>query len=195
LHSLRSIIRLAFALIERSTQRAARQPRIGGQAPKVRWKRNKGGLKRTIEEAAEIASKYGVEIPKDVIFHAAEPGELQGNIRELLFGIPFESAKGPEVAEHADGRIHWQDHYNKDGKIPFQINPEVLISDEAIVSVFHHEMYELSMLRHVFMLSPDQSMSATDYGIQVSTGRPGNFHDQAWSEADKIVLRMRKSGR
>jgi hypothetical protein len=68
-----------------------------------------------------------------------------------------------------------------------------LMSDEAIVAVFQHEMHELSLLRRVFTVSENRSMVATDYGIQVSTGRPDNFHDQAWNEADKLVLRMRRT--
>ena len=89
-------------------------------------------------------------------------------------------------------RVHWRDHYNINGKIPFQIHPDVLSSDEAIVSVFQHELHELLLLQRVFMLSENQTMDATDYGIQVSAGRPGNFHDQSWTEADKLVRRMRK---
>jgi hypothetical protein len=82
-----------------------------------------------------------------------------------------------------------------EGRIPFQVHPEILTSDEAIVAVFQHEMYELSLMREVFSQSPDGSMNGMDYGIQTSTGRPGNFHDVAWDEADKSVLRMRRRRR
>ena len=74
-------------------------------------------------------------------------------------------------------------------------HPEVLTSDEAIVAVFRHEMFELSLMREVFGESADGSMDGADYGIQTSVGRPGNFHDLAWDEADEIVLRMRGQGR
>jgi hypothetical protein len=107
-------------------------------------------VKRTIEEAVEIAKRNGVEIPEDVEFFEAEPG------------------------------------------IPFRIHPDVLTSDEAVVGVFQHEIYELSLIRQVFIQSEDGSMDGTDYGIQTSTGRPGNFHDLAWDEADGTVLRMRR---
>jgi hypothetical protein len=36
---------------------ARRAFRIGGQGPEVRWRRNKDGLKRTIEEAVAIAKR------------------------------------------------------------------------------------------------------------------------------------------
>jgi hypothetical protein len=110
-----------------------------------------------------------------------------------LSGRPFEATRGPRIVEHEDGKIHWRDHFNKFGRIPFQIHPDVCLSDEAIAAVFQHEMHELELLRRVFMLSESQTMDATDYGIQASTGRAGNFHDQAWTEADKLVLRMRKN--
>ena len=86
-------------------------------------------------------------------------------------------------------------HYNKNRKVPFRIHPDVLTSDEAIVAVFRHEMHELSLLREVFMQSGTESMDGTDHGLQTAEGRPGNFHERAWDEADKIVLRMRRRGR
>jgi hypothetical protein len=77
----------------------------------------------------------------------------------------------------------------------FESTPDVLTSDEAIVAVLQHEMHELSLLRAVFLRSRKESMDATDYGLQTSAGCPGNFHDLAWDEADKIILRMRRRGR
>jgi hypothetical protein len=91
------------------------------------------------------------------------------------------------------GTISWAQHYNRFGKIPFLIHPEVLTSDEAIVAVLTHELYEIERLRKVFRRSIGRTMNASDYGLQVAPGRPGNFHDQAWDEADLAVLRMRKA--
>ena len=68
-----------------------------------------------------------------------------------------------------------------------------MTSDEAIVAVFQHEMFELAELREVFFASKERRMKATDYGSQVAAGRRGNFHDQAWDAADAAVLRMRKA--
>jgi hypothetical protein len=165
------------------------------KGPKVRWKKNKGGLKRTIEEDVAIAGRSGVEVPEDVEFFEAGPGELEGSLKGFFAGQRFETARGPRVTEREDGRIYWQDHFNKDRKVPFRIHPDVLTSDEAIIAVFQHEMHELSLLRDVFRQSRTESMDATDYGLQTSAGRPANFHDLAWDEADKIILRMRRRGR
>ncbi len=169
--------------------------RIGGQGPKLRWKKNQSGLKRTIEEAVEIAKQNGVEIPEDVVFFEADLGELKGSLRGFFSGQRWETARGPMAPLHDDGRIYWEDHFNKDGRIPFQVHSDVLTSDEAIVAVFQHEMYELSLIREVFIELVGGSMDGSDYGIQTAAGRPGNFHDQAWDEADKIVRQMRRRGK
>jgi hypothetical protein len=185
--------RVRTALSDWKNRHPRRNIRIGGQGPKLRWKKNKGGLKRTIKEAVEIARKHGVEVPEDVEFFEADPGELKGSLRGLFSGQRFETARGPDVSPRSDGRIHLADHYNREGKIPFQVHADVLTSDEAIVAVFQHEMYELSLIREVFVQFAG-SMNWADYGIQTSPGRPGNFHDLAWDEADKIVKRMRRRG-
>jgi hypothetical protein len=182
-------------LIDGAAGRVRHTFRIGGQTPRIRWKKNKGGLKRTIEEAVGIAKQNGVEIPEDVVFHEDEPGELAGSLKDLFAARPFETARGPRVTEHEDGRIYWRDHYNKDGRIPFRVHPDILTSDEAIVAVLQHEMHELSLIKEVFGLSRNGSMNGTDYGIQTSAGRSGNFHDLAWDKADEIVLRMRRRRR
>jgi hypothetical protein len=169
--------------------------RIRGFAPKVNWRKNPGGVKRTIKEAEEIARKNGVRIPDNVVFFEAEPGELKGSLQGLAAGEKMETARGPSVIEHADGYVYWKDHLNRFGKVPFQIHPEVLTCDEAIVAVIAHEMFELSELRQVFHSSRRRVMPAEDYARLVSTDRRDNFHYQAWDAADKVVLRMRKDKR
>ena len=77
------------------------------------------------------------------------------------------------------------------GRIPFRIHRDVLTSDEAIIAVFTHELFELQQFRNVFMASKKKRINATDYGIQSAPGRPGNFHDLAWDAADEAVMRMR----
>ena len=171
---------------------ARRASRIAGQEPKVEWRRNSQRVKRTIRQAVVIAKKHGVAIPADVVFFQAEPGDLEGAWEDLFPDRGMETARGPVVFEHPDGYVYWQDHYNRFGKIPFLVHPDVLSSDEAIVAVFEHEMFELSRLREVFLSSAECRMTATDYGLQVATNRPGNFHDQAWEAADEIFLQMRR---
>ena len=110
-------------------------------------------------------------MPADVIFFQAEPGDLEGTWEDLFTDRGMETARGPVVYEHHDGYVYWQDHYNIFGRIPFLIHPDVLVSDEAIVAVFEHEMFELSKLREIFLSSSAHRMSATDYGVQVAINR------------------------
>jgi hypothetical protein len=121
----RLLLRIRDALLERRLLHTRRGFRIGGQGPKLRWKKNRGGLKRTIEEAVAIARRNGVEVPEDVAFFEAEPGELKGSLRGLFAGQRFETARGPDLQPRDDGRIYLQDHYNKNGRIPFRVHPDI----------------------------------------------------------------------
>src|SRR5437660_11912097 len=114
--------------------------RMAGQGPSVKWKRNRGRARRSIAEAVALAISHGVQIPPDVIFHKAEAGELAGSLKSLAAAGAIETARGPEIAEHPDGYVYWKDHYNRHGKIPVRLHPDVLTSDEAIVAVLRHEM-------------------------------------------------------
>jgi hypothetical protein len=172
---LRLGLRLLYAPVEQGVHCGRRYFRIAGQGPRVKWKRNADGHRRSIDEALEIARRNGVEVPEDVVFFVAEPGELNGTSGGLLSGQTLESARGPTVSEHEDGRIRWEDHYNRYGKVPFQIHPDVLTSDEAIVAVFQHEMHELSLLRRVFTLSKNRCMVATDIGTRSRQVDLANF--------------------
>jgi len=98
---------------------------MAGQGPSVRWRRNKAGTKRTIEEAGAIARKHGVQIPDDVVFFEAEPGEVEGSWKDLFTPRGMETARGPAMPEHPDGYIYWDDHYNIADRIPFLIHLQV----------------------------------------------------------------------
>jgi len=106
----------------------------------------------------------------------------------------METAKCSEVQEHEDGYVYWRDHVptkSKTGRIAIRIHPDVLTSDEAIVAVLQHEVFELSAIYDVCLSNPHERMSASDYHSQVRTHNPGNFHCQAWEVSDKRVLWMR----
>ena len=92
-----------------------------------------------------------------------------------------------------DGYVYWRDHVDGEtGKIRVRVHPDILTSDEAIVGVFQHEMFELGELREAFFDSrKGLRMIADDYGNQIAENRAGNYHDQAWDSGDKLLLRMR----
>jgi hypothetical protein len=152
---------------------------ISGQFPKREWQDNPEGATRTIEEAILIAKKFGVQIAEDVAFFVDELGELDCDT----------TARGPRVDKLIGEKVHWSDLvHDKTGKVPFRIWPGILSSDEAIVAVISHELYELEKLRP-FLLQG--SLSIDDYIAHTEPGRVGNYHDEAWNYADEMVDRMR----
>jgi hypothetical protein len=153
---------------------------ISGQFPTREWRDNPDGRTRTIEEALEIVRKLGLPIPDDVAFFVDELGELDERI----------TARGPRVDKSVGEPVHWSDLvHDKTGKVPFRIWPGILRSDEAIVAVISHEMYELEKLRPLLHKG---TMSIDDFIAQTEPGRAGNYHDEAWNFADKMVDRMRR---
>lgn len=153
---------------------------IHGQFPNQEWRPNLGGQVRTIAEAVAIAQRHGVRIPDDVDFFVDEFDYLDANT----------TARGPRVRPRSpDSPVGWSDLiHDMTGKVPFLVRPDVLHSDEAIVAVFAHEMYELEMLRPILQ---EGRTSMADFIRHTSPGIPGNLHDEAWNVADALVERMR----
>jgi hypothetical protein len=152
---------------------------ISGQYPKQQWRPNAGGIVRTVEQAVGIAKRFGVRIPEDAEFFVDEFGELDKET----------TARGPRVTKLAGSVVRWSDLvHDLTGKVPFRIRPDILASDEAIVAVLAHEMYELEKLRPILLkgkTSIEQFIGLT------CPGNPGNLHDEAWDVADALVERMR----
>ncbi|MHB1556649.1 MAG: hypothetical protein ACYC61_04105 [Isosphaeraceae bacterium] len=155
---------------------------ISGQYPKHQWRPNPDGQTRTIDEAVAIARRFGVRIPEDVEFFVDELGDLDERT----------TARGPLVSKIAGEVVTRPDLvHDITGKVPFRIRPDILTSDEAIVAVLAHEMFELERLR----LLPRRGISIEEFGGHTSPGNPGNLHDQAWDLADVLVERMRGEAR
>ena len=127
----------------------------------------------------EVAAKNGVRIPDDVEFFLDEFGLLDSGT----------TARGPRVATSSGTMVVWSDLLNLHGKVPFLIRPDILQSDEAIVAVFAHELYELESLRPLLCAGGVSIESCQAY---TSPNNPGNLHDVAWEVADRLVERMRR---
>ena len=152
---------------------------VAGQYPTREWRENPDGRIRTIEEAVEIAKSYGVVIPDDIEFHVDESGELHKD----------NTARAPRVDKPSGERVYWSDlMHDITFKVPFRIWSGVLSSDEAIVAVLAHEMHEINYLRPLLERG---EVSIDEFVLHTEPGRPGNLHDDAWNEADRIVDKMR----
>lgn len=155
---------------------------ISGQSPRRRWRPNPDGQTRTIEQAVAIAKRFGVHVPDDVAFFVDEFGDLDSDT----------TAKSSRVTKPAGATVHWSDLvHDLTGRVPFRIRPDILASDEAIVAVIAHEMYELDELRPILR---EGSTSIEDFIGLTCAGNPGNLHDRTWDVADAMVERMRNVG-
>src|SRR5207249_630473 len=104
-----------------------------GQYPKSKpWRENSDGP-RTLEQAVAIAQSHGVTIAADVAIVVDEWGLIDEPLVDARYfrwrGLPTEI-------------IRWTQFYAPAGTIPVLLKPAVLASDEAIVAVLTHELYE-----------------------------------------------------
>lgn len=156
---------------------------IVGQSPRVKWRDNPGGEVRSLAEAIEIAERHGVVVPDDVQFWIDGSGVVG----------PEMMACGPLVRKKDWETVSWSDLvHDRTGKVPFRLWAGILKSDEAIVAVIGHEMYELQLARP-FLMEGDVPIDA--FIERTYPGIAGNWHDQAWNPADELVERMRRKGR
>ncbi len=154
---------------------------ITGQSPKIEWRPNPAGEIRTPDQAKSIAMVHRVFIADDVEFFQDELNELHSQW----------TACGPRVDKPVGAIVDWTDLvHDITGKVPFRFWPGILDSDEAIVAVFAHEMYELEKLRPLLQHG---RMTIDEFIEHTRPGRPGNLHDQAWDYADSLVEYMRKA--
>ena len=152
---------------------------IGGASPRHAWRPNPDGRRRTIEEACQIARHWGVFIPNYVSFAVDKYGWLNAKT----------TAKTTTFEEPAGTIIYWLSLFHKlTDKIPFLLREDIMESDEAIVAVIGHEMYELEELRKAF---GEDGAPIEHWLAETHPDNEGNFHWLAWDYADGLVAKMR----
>jgi hypothetical protein len=152
---------------------------IGGRAPKYEWRPNPNGEAKSIEEACQLARHWGVVIPDYVSFALDKYGWLDADT----------TAKTTTFKEPTGTMIYWSSLFHKrTGKIPFLICKDIMRSDEAIVAVIGHEMYELEEMRKAF---GENGAPIEHWQAEAHPDNEGNFHWRAWDYADELVARMR----
>ena len=143
----------------------------------------------TFEEAIALARQY--------LAAANEPG-LEGipdyvhlvvsddNVPEDAYACYLWLGELPEDAE-----IRWEDClHDRTRKLPVRIRSRVLESDEAVVAVIAHELYEIVHLRAAFVASGDV-LTPRQVSEHISYDYPGNLHYQAVAFGDRLVRTMR----
>ena len=72
-------VQAVAALVQRPRQRSFAARMIAGAAPRLEWRPNLDGATRTIHEACEIATSWGIVIPSYVQFSVDEYDYLDEN--------------------------------------------------------------------------------------------------------------------
>jgi hypothetical protein len=139
------------------------------------WAPNGDGP-RAAAEAVELARRWGILIHEDIAFHFRDD-------------VVPEGAYAVYNTFDSDKRYRWSDFYAK-GRINVKIRCSVLQSDEAIVAVIAHEMFELNALRMLF--EQRETIPGMEIIRLVRTDVPRNLHDRAWDAADELVRAMRR---
>lgn len=152
---------------------------IAGRGPKYEWRPNLDGRTRSIEEACQIARRWGVVIPDYVSFAIDKYGCCDTNT----------TARTTHFKEAAGTMIYWSWLFHKHTrKIPFLIRKDIMSSDEAIVAVIGHEVYEIDAMRNAF---GEKGAPIEHWLAAADPDNEGNFHWQAWEYADELVAKMR----
>lgn len=76
-------------------------------------------------------------------------------------------------------------------EVVVRVHPSVLRSDEKIVGVFQHEVWELTQLRA--RVDARKGLSAAEIQRLVDPTASANLHGQAWDISDLRILLMRES--
>lgn len=90
-----------------------------------------------------------------------------------------------------DARITWEDClHDRTKKLPVRIRSSVLKSNEAVVAVIAHELYEVVHFRAAFADS-DGVLTAREIYEHICYDAVGNLHYQAVAFGDRLVQAIR----
>lgn len=172
------------AKISRERFQPKSQAPIGtAQSPRMApYTLNKEGA-RTPNDAIILAKSKGIEIPDDILIVFLKNWKKTGVDAEYFYQLR---------TYQPDDWVYWDDFYHpKTGKIPVRFNEAILNSDEHIVALIAHEMYELNSLRQIEEEENGQ-MPARHLSKLITSGIASNLHDKAWDIADELVRTMRE---
>lgn len=160
--------------------------RGAAQAPKREWRPNEGRVRRSAAEALALIAEHNCVLPEEVVVKIVKKGWLHADVF-AQYGS-FASTK-----LYRWENLHTQADEDAEAKIVIKLREDVLESDEGIVAVLSHELFELAELEKLF--ETERTMTGQKLIELVGPGRPGNLHCQAWDHADAMVDAMRANAR
>ena len=148
--------------------------------PKINdWKKNPDGC-RSIEEAISLLAANNINLPDDVKLVLYE---------DLPPDVPAAYLLSSRCG--ATTQIEWETLLTDEGKVTIKVDPSVFHSDEKIIAVISHELFELDLLRR--HLAENGKVLATQINRLISTTTTTkNFHCLAWKHGDQAVLEFRR---
>ncbi len=111
----------------------------------------------SIEQALQIAAHHGVNVVPYIRFVLDDP--LASMVPDDAHAAYFRY--GVRRPEDLDQRVYWED-FLRFGRVPVHVREGVLTSDEAIVAVFGHEVWEITHLREE--IEANLHWQAVDFG-------------------------------
>lgn len=143
------------------------------------WKRNSDGP-RSIEQVASLLEANDIIVPRDVRFVRYD---------ELPHGVGASYLLTHLCSNNT--QFDWNSLLNRYGEVPIKVAPSVLDSDEEIISVLSHELFELELLRG--HLASNGTVSGSQINLLISTETTNkNFHCLASQHGDRAVLKFRQ---
>jgi hypothetical protein len=159
----------------------------------IPWSNNPDGKTRTIPEALDVFRENMNE------FLAKNPS-IEFDLK-LLDQISFQESTGKIMPEGSpvkwaeygpfyrgtgfNGEITWKDLYDG-GKIKVMVDPRVLASDQAILGILAHEMYEIQSIRDKMRSNSNKSLPHEKLQLAIN-----DFHTAAVRLQNRLVNFMK----
>ena len=129
-----------------------------------------------------LAKQHGIQVGDDVSWHVLADDDF-----DLVYGNSSFASYGRKLYGNDYTTHGWRDLL-EGGKMRVTIRASVLQSDEAIVSVVNHEMYEVNHWRK--RLSGGRRMSYNEWSGEVCPASPHNLHCEAWDNSNQLTDRV-----
>lgn len=150
---------------------------------KVKFRPNPNHEVRKLSEALQIAERNGIDIDPDR-FRFAITSDLPDNVGAQYFRLR-ESQQGQ--------MIELKGLTDDQGRFMIRLNKNILDSDDKILGVIAHEVFEIDALEQAFIENGGRLEAKRIFALVDAT--QGTAHSAAWNYADTLVESLQKQGK